>query len=288
MTAVIRLIRPTHWLKNALVFLPVFFSEVVSYSQIFDLFVLSIALSVASASGYVFNDVIDVRRDRAHPQKKFRPIASGSISIPFSISLISALALVSLILGASLGNIGFFWVCAYIIGSASYTIWAKFSFPLDLVWLSGLYVLRLGAAFFVGQFAPSMFLLSFVFMFFLSLSAGKRYIEMTRGDAAKTREAYKDLSPDLIRIMGILFSGVALSILLGYAVTFVDSEPTEKSIYIIGLPIVLTWWLMRFWTKLSDTKSSSIWDPVTWAARDLSTWVVFLAGVQFVVIAGAP
>ena len=77
-----RLIRPKQWIKNFFVFAPLLFSR-----HIFQLEYLlpSVAaffiFSLASSAVYIINDVMDVESDRAHPKKKYRPIASGEVSV---------------------------------------------------------------------------------------------------------------------------------------------------------------------------------------------------------------
>lgn len=78
----IKLTRPSHWVKNLFVFLPLFFGhQMQNASLLFNAIVAFFAFSFTASSIYCFNDIIDVEDDRRHPVKCLRPVASGKISI---------------------------------------------------------------------------------------------------------------------------------------------------------------------------------------------------------------
>ncbi len=78
----IKLIRAKHWLKNALVFLPVFFSiNILNLNYLAKCLLAFVVFCFASSIVYVLNDMSDIEKDRLHPIKKNRPLASGAISL---------------------------------------------------------------------------------------------------------------------------------------------------------------------------------------------------------------
>ena len=78
----IKLLRPSHWVKNLFIFLPVFFGhQLTNASAVLSSFIAFVAFSLAASAVYCFNDIIDVEADRRHPVKCQRPIASGRVSI---------------------------------------------------------------------------------------------------------------------------------------------------------------------------------------------------------------
>ena len=94
-----RLLRPTHWLKNMFVVIPVPFAlggDGVFQFSVFGIGLL--AMCVANSSVYVFNDWVDVERDRDHPVKRFRPLASKQLSESTALILSASLAIVAMIL----------------------------------------------------------------------------------------------------------------------------------------------------------------------------------------------
>ncbi len=110
----LRLLRPSQWLKNTFVFIPLVFSQnlfhVVDIVKVFFAFV---AFCLASSAVYVINDIIDQDADKLHPEKKNRPIASGKISVSFATIVASILIVLSLYLAFIIsktfaGIIGFY------------------------------------------------------------------------------------------------------------------------------------------------------------------------------------
>lgn len=80
--AIMRLLRPSHWIKNLFVFIPMFFGgELFDGSAWLNAAIVFFAFSFMSSSIYCYNDIIDVDDDRRHPIKCRRPIASGVVSI---------------------------------------------------------------------------------------------------------------------------------------------------------------------------------------------------------------
>lgn len=99
MSNYLKLIRVKHWLKNILVFLPAFFSTVITNkNNLLLCFIAFLIFSFASSTVYVLNDINDVEKDRNHPIKKNRPLASGKVSIRGAIITIIILVLIDALL----------------------------------------------------------------------------------------------------------------------------------------------------------------------------------------------
>ena len=80
--ALVKLIRPKQWIKNAFVFLPAFFGGAIFQGDsLVRGIIVFMAFSFTASSIYCFNDIHDVDDDRRHPVKCHRPIASGAITI---------------------------------------------------------------------------------------------------------------------------------------------------------------------------------------------------------------
>lgn len=83
----IQLMRPKHWIKNIIIFIPVFFSGrifVLLFTgggrSLSETLIGFVSFSFMASAVYVFNDMRDVEKDRKHPIKKNRPIASGKVT----------------------------------------------------------------------------------------------------------------------------------------------------------------------------------------------------------------
>src|SRR5436309_2319777 len=101
----IRALRPRHWIKNLLVFLPLILAHRLSDRQRMLHAVLAFAAFCLCASAiYVVNDLLDLESDRAHPRKRLRPFASGALSVPQGLAIIAILLPVSFLLAAKVGT----------------------------------------------------------------------------------------------------------------------------------------------------------------------------------------
>ena len=99
MSNYLKLIRVKHWLKNILVFLPAFFSTgITNKNNLLLCFIAFLIFSFTSSIVYVLNDINDVEKDRNHPIKKNRPLASGKVSIRGAIITIIILVLIDALL----------------------------------------------------------------------------------------------------------------------------------------------------------------------------------------------
>ena len=88
----IKLARPKQWLKNFFVFAPLLFSKhIFDPSYVINSLEAFFTFCLISSSVYIINDILDVESDRAHPKKKFRPIASGEISINQALIFLAVL-----------------------------------------------------------------------------------------------------------------------------------------------------------------------------------------------------
>ena len=95
----IKLMRPHHYIKNILVFLPIIFSKNIFSPILLKTTILGvIAFSLMASIVYIINDIKDVEADRKHEKKKNRPIASGAVSIQNATILAIILFLITTII----------------------------------------------------------------------------------------------------------------------------------------------------------------------------------------------
>lgn len=143
------LLRPKQWAKNLLVFAAWMFAGRFSdQSAIYAVCLAFVAMTLASSSTYVFNDILDVERDRNHPKKKNRPVASGAIPVPAAIAIGSVLLFGSLYLAWSLNSTSLALVVTYLVLQVAYNLALKSVPVLDVFSISFGFVIRavLGAA----------------------------------------------------------------------------------------------------------------------------------------------
>jgi len=138
----VALLRVSHWLKNTILFVPIFYFG-ISLPKLSDVIFAFVAFSLAASSGYIINDYRDRLSDAQHPVKSRRPIASGGVSslalsILFLFSFISSLAL-----SLNIGHEFFKVICGYLALTFLYTLFLKKRNVARLIILPLFYILRL-------------------------------------------------------------------------------------------------------------------------------------------------
>jgi len=214
MGPLVRAARPRQWLKNVLVFaapgaagLLDEGAPLVRAVGAFGAFCL-----VASAT-YLLNDIADVEADRAHPTKRFRPIASGALAVPVAWVAAGVAAAAGLALGGRAGGWPLVGVLAgYQASTAAYSLWLKHVPVVDLVVVAAGFVLRAvaGAVAVDVPISDWFFIVtSFASLFMVT---GKRAAEINgRGDgAADTRRVLGAYTPGFLAYLRTVSSGAAL------------------------------------------------------------------------------
>lgn len=234
----VRLIRPKQWIKNFFVFAPLLFSKHIFH---FDYVIPSIAaffiFSLASSAVYIINDILDVESDRAHPKKKYRPIASGEISVKQAmvfLVIIMALIICGLIFQRTIFAVV---IILYLITNLIYSLKVKSIVLLDVFFISFGFMLRvLGGAAAIGVPVSSWMMLTTIFIS-LFLAISKRRSELSqilnKENIDKQRKVLKDYSVEFAdQINTIAAAGTIISYAL-YTVSerTVFTFGTEKLIY---------------------------------------------------------
>ena len=281
MVAVFALLRPHQWVKNLLVFVALITSHSWARADAWTgALVGFIAMCLLASAGYALNDALDAERDRAHPDKQRRPIASGALP-PWSgfvvavalivLAVVIVAAAVKLPLQLKFGDALFFALPAYLIGTIAYSTWLKRVAIADVCALSLLYVLRIvvGAGAIAVPISP--WLLAFAGFVFLSLAMVKRVTEyQQRGASASDARPYRQDDLPMLEMIGI---GAALGSVLVLAL-YTQSDDVRRlyatpDLVFLLCPIML-YWLLRIW--LLTRRRQMLGDPVLFAIRDVPSW----------------
>ena len=103
---IIRIARPVHWIKNFALFAALFLTGTLFEKGLFlNVIYAFIAFSLATSATYIFNDIMDAKKDKLHPIKRLRPIASGKLPIPIAILEFIFLVFLSLTIASSLNHL---------------------------------------------------------------------------------------------------------------------------------------------------------------------------------------
>ena len=174
-----KLLRPYQWSKNLFLFGPLVFSKRLFEDQfVFPVLIGFCLFSIASSSGYIFNDIRDIENDRQHPKKRNRPVASGRVSVPFAMGLSIILGITSVAASfyvkPSFGLI----VLGYLLLNTLYSITLKHLVILDVMAIAAGFVLRVMAGAKLVEVYPSNWLIICTILLSLFLGFSKRRHEL--------------------------------------------------------------------------------------------------------------
>lgn len=155
-----------------------------------------VVFCLISSSGYIINDVKDVKKDRLHPKKMFRPIASGSLStrtaLLVSLLLLSISILIAFIVNRPLGYIGLLYLGINLL----YTFYIKYVALIDVMVVAVGFVLRAIAGSLVINVRVSPWLVLCVFLMALVLAFGKRRHELLT--ASRSRDCLSQYTENMV------------------------------------------------------------------------------------------
>ena len=187
--ALVRLLRPAQWLKNAFVFAPILFGgELFNGDALLRGLIVFFAFSFAASSIYCFNDIHDMADDRRHPEKCHRPIASGAVTVAQGYGLMFLMLVLSMatcLLLAKAGNgegyaptagvIIFYWLL-----NLAYCAKLKQFAIVDVCVVAFGFVLRMLAGGMATDIVLSKWIVLMTFLITLFMSFAKRRDDVLR------------------------------------------------------------------------------------------------------------
>jgi 4-hydroxybenzoate polyprenyltransferase len=226
--SLLRAMRPYQWVKNLLVFGGLIFSKslfdgvaLVRSVQAFFLFCF------ASSAVYLLNDLKDVERDRLHPQKRLRPLASGELNTSVARAAMLLLASVAVAGGYQLGISFGTWLLLYLALNVAYTLVLKHQPILDVMCIASGFVIRAVAGVIVIAAVPSPWIILCTMTLAFFVGFGKRRHELTslNDDATKHRDSLAGYSAQFLDLMMAVSAAAAM---MSYALYTVADETVER------------------------------------------------------------
>jgi 4-hydroxybenzoate polyprenyltransferase len=272
-------IRPHHWSKNLLVFVPLIVSH--NFGQPAQIMWISLAFLIfclVASAGYLINDLLDLQADREHPVKCKRPFASGALSIfAGKVGVIVIVALAAL-LSIHMPNEFIIILVLYLAVTILYTSYMKREPIIDVLILGGLYTLRIFAGCVAISVKPSFWLLAFSMFFFLSLAMMKRFTELdefvNRGEDKIPRRGYINSDLKILSTMGLTSGYISVLVLAFYVnsreIRLIYTYPH----YFWMLCILTFYWIS--WVWLLAHRGQMHIDPITFAITDRVSLTVMI------------
>lgn len=221
MIEILKLFRVHQYIKNLFIFMPLLFSfSYTDFDDNLNTLIAFILFSLLASSIYIFNDLMDVNEDKAHPKKKYRPLASGSVSTSSAKALILLLSLSSL--GISfVFNIELFAVMIlYFALNIAYSLKLKHIAILDIFIIASGFVLRLFAGSAVTGIALSMWIILMTFLLAIFLALAKRRDDVLLSlDGQETRKNIDGYNLEFVNAAMVLMAGVVIMSYIQYTIS---------------------------------------------------------------------
>jgi len=279
--AVVQAVRPGQWAKNVLVFVPLILAHAWADPQRWRAAGLTfIAWSLLASLGYVVNDLLDRESDRRHPRKSSRPFASGALSLPAGLGIVTVLAAGAGGLLAVLPNTVAVLAGVYLAATISYSAYLKRKLLVDVLVLAGLYALRLIVGGAAVDVPLSMWLIAFSVFLFLSLAMLKRYAELRETASSDTtpnrRRGYRAEDLPILLSAGPASGYIAVLVASLYLNSEAVRELYRHPPVLWAMSPLLLYWITRMWFLAHRGRVDD--DPLTFASRDGITYVVVALG----------
>ena len=204
---VVKAIRPRQWVKNVLVLAaPLAAGSVLEVHVLASAGIAFVVFCMAASGVYLVNDARDVEADRAHPTKRYRPIAAGVVPVNLAFALAAVLMIGSLVISAITTWPLAVTIAVYIGVQLAYCFGLKHQAVLDICIVSSGFLLRAVAGGTAAGIELSDWFLLIMAFGSLFMAAGKRYAELqlALSTGAKIRKSLQYYTPTYLRFVWTL------------------------------------------------------------------------------------
>ena len=233
----LNLLRVPQWIKNFFVFVPLLFSKHLFDKDFFIISLFAFLIFCLSSSLiYIINDIVDIEADRAHPDKKNRPLPSGAITKAKAWIVIFIL-IIPLVVLVPQFNVEFsYYVIGFILLNLLYSIWFKHIVILDIFSIAAGFAIRVLAGAVVISVPISSWLILTTMFISLFLGVMKRHSELITVAENTNITSRKVLSQYSLNFADQMATVAAAGVIICYALYTVSERTistfgTENLIY---------------------------------------------------------
>lgn len=282
--ALIQLARPTQWVKNGFVLLPLIFGHALfERTAAIGALVALLVFCLAASAVYAGNDVADAERDRQHPDKCMRPVASGSVTTPQALLFSALLAGAAMIVAAFINIQLSATIAVYLILQVAYTSWLKYFAYVDTAVVALGFVLRIVAGGIGAGVALTPWIVIMGFLLSFMLALGKRHGDLVHATTAKARAARRYRQRSLEWVL----TGVAGATIAAYVLYTISPEvlarhgrhPLIFSTPWVALGLIRYLWLALGRGAGGDPSRLALRDPVLLLA--VAGWLATLTVILY-------
>lgn len=282
---ILKTLKINHYIKNIIVVMPILFSmnffNIIQWNNVGIIF---IAFCMISSAVYVMNDLIDIEKDKLHPVKCKRPIASGTITKPTALALLLLLLFISTFLAFKLNIYCLLMVSSYFILNIFYSLKLKNIALIDAACIALGFIFRIIAGCFAINVLPSplVILLTFFLSMFFTYTKRKLEIQFVE-DSTKRRKSIECFDIATINQFILLNAVLSISFYISY---MLDSTTIQKAgsdyLFLTVVPFTLIVFRLLLLSNISKIED----DPIHFVEKDkvLKALFVFYLVILIVVL----
>jgi decaprenyl-phosphate phosphoribosyltransferase len=241
MKSLAKLLRPQQWVKNGFVLAPLFFGfELLNRDSLGHAAAAFVIFCAVSSAVYIFNDWRDIEVDRAHVQKRHRPLASGAVSLPAAALLFAILIAIAITVGllSGLPKAFFVTLAVYIAINVGYSLGLKQVSLLELFLVASGFVLRLIAGGLAIQVQLSPWIMIATAMVALLLTVGKRRDDIAQEyDLANGRQSLAHYNLAYLDLVLAALTGGTLVVYLLFCASDYAVHRFGQAVLITSIPV---------------------------------------------------
>ena len=213
--ALIKTMRPRQWPKNGFIFFGLIFDKRLFMLEPFLRTLAGFFLfCLISSAVYLFNDIADMEADRNHPEKKFRPIASGKLPVSLARTTALVLTILAIPLGYLLSPAFALVLLVYLANNLLYSRWLKHVSILDVMIVSSGFVLRVAAGVIliypVERFSPWLYMITILFSLYVGLGKRRAEMDLLAEGASTHRKVFEGYTIPLLDQYITIVSGMTI------------------------------------------------------------------------------
>jgi len=240
--ALLRAMRPKQWMKNGFIFAALVFDEKLFRPLLFAKTALAFGIfCLASSAVYLLNDLADREKDRQHPTKRNRPLASGALAPWVAVVAAVIFTLISLLTALWLGRGFTLVIVSYLVLNTAYSFWLKHIVIVDVLIVAAFYLLRVAAGVLVVQaerFSPWLYICVTLLALFIAI--GKRRHELVLLGEESANAHRSSLEEYNLRLLDDMIGIVTSAAIIAYSLyTFSAPNLPANHAMMLTIPFVL-------------------------------------------------
>lgn len=281
---ILKILKINHYIKNLVVIVPLIFSmNLFNYPLWIKVVLAFVSFCCISSCIYIFNDLIDVEKDRLHPIKSLRPIAANLISKRFAISLMILLFALGLYFAFILNWLSVFCILTYVVINILYSYVLKNIEIIDSFCIALGFILRMLMGCFAISVVPSPLIILMTFFISMFFTFSKRKMEkILVKDENLVRASIKGMDLKTIEQFVVINAVLSIAFYFTYTLdkTTILRAGTEY-LYVTVIPFALLIYRLLY---LSDL-SIQVDDPMHFIEKDKTIkWLSFSYFVIFIIV----